>query len=68
IADKVLSKTSYKQLKSDRYSSFDSGAGKAFESGEMTLEQLRQHAISAGEPSPTSGKQELLENLINQCI
>ena len=58
----------FRSLKSARYSSYDSGPGKDFEQGKMTLEDLRAHALAAGEPKLISGKQELLENLINQCI
>ena len=68
VADKVMSSTNFKALKSARYSSYDSGPGKDFEQGKMTLEDLRAHALAAGEPKLISGKQELLENLINQCI
>ncbi|MEZ4980290.1 MAG: hypothetical protein R2769_01635 [Saprospiraceae bacterium] len=32
-ADAILEKSSYKKLRSDRYASFDSGNGKAFEEG-----------------------------------
>ena len=68
IADDVLQKSPYKKYKQQRYASFDSGAGKDFEVGEMSLEDLRDYAISNGEPKQTSGKQEWLENIINQYI
>ena len=68
VADKILTKSDYKKLRTQRYSSFDSGKGKAFENGELTLEDLRAYAIENGEPKRTSGKQELFENIINQYI
>lgn len=68
IANDVLTKSEYETLKAKRYASYDSGAGKKFEDGQMSLEDLRAHAIQAGEPTPVSGKQEMLENLINQYI
>jgi xylose isomerase len=68
IADNVLQKSPYKKFRAERYASFDSGKGKDFESGKLTLEDLRQHAQSNGEPKQISGKQEWLENLINQYI
>lgn len=67
-ADKVLQTTAYKKLRSDRYASFDAGKGKAFEEGKLSLEDLRSYAIEQGEPAVISGKQELLENIINNCI
>jgi len=36
--------------------------------GNLTLEDLRAYAIEKGEPSKISGKQEWLENIINQYI
>lgn len=68
IADKILAKGEYQKLRADRYASFDSGAGKDFENGKLSLEDLRQYAIDNGEPSTISGKQEYLENLINRNI
>ncbi|MBC9932493.1 xylose isomerase [Chitinophaga qingshengii] len=68
IAEKVLTKTAYKKFRSDRYASFDAGKGKAFEEGQLTLEDLRNIAASNGEPQQISGKQEWLENIINGCI
>ncbi|WEK35990.1 MAG: xylose isomerase [Candidatus Pseudobacter hemicellulosilyticus] len=68
VADKVLSAGQYKQLRQARYASFDSGKGKAFEEGALSLEDLRAFAIEKGEPAVLSGRQEYLENLINRFI
>ena len=68
VADKVLRETPYRQFRKDRYASFDSGQGRAFEEGKLFLEDLRAYAIEAGEPAMRSGRQEWLENIINNCI
>ncbi|RAJ00257.1 xylose isomerase [Chitinophaga skermanii] len=68
IADRVLRESPYKQFRKDRYASFDSGDGKAFEEGKLTLDALRDIAAKNGEPQLRSGKQEWLENIINQYI
>ncbi|MBW4888113.1 xylose isomerase [Mucilaginibacter sp. HMF5004] len=68
IADSILQKSDYKKIRTERYSSFDSGKGKDFEQGKLSLEELRQFAIDNGEPAVASGKQEYLENLINNYI
>jgi xylose isomerase len=68
IADNILQKSDYKTIRSNRYASFDSGKGKEFEEGKLTLEDLRAYAVEQGEPAVTSGKQEYLENLINRFI
>lgn len=67
-ADKVLTKTKYKKMRSDRYASYDNGKGKEFEEGKLSLEDLRNYAVEAGEPKVISGKQELLESMINWNI
>jgi xylose isomerase len=68
IADNILQKSDYKNIRAERYASYDSGKGKDFENGLLTLEDLRNIAAAAGEPAVTSGKQEYLENLINRYI
>jgi len=68
IADNILQKSAYKKFRKDRYASFDGGKGKDYEEGKLLLEDLRNFAIANGEPKQLSGKQEWLENLINQYI
>ncbi|OCX52206.1 xylose isomerase [Mucilaginibacter sp. PPCGB 2223] len=68
IADNILQKSEYKKIRADRYASFDNGKGKEFETGKLSLEDLRAYAVENGEPAVTSGKQEYLENLINNYI
>ncbi len=68
VADAVLQKSEYKKIRTERYASFDSGKGKAFEEGKLSLEDLRNYAIENGEPKVISGKQEYLENIINRYI
>ncbi|HSK14522.1 MAG TPA: hypothetical protein VK907_14975, partial [Phnomibacter sp.] len=67
-ADKILTSTPYRQLRKERYASFDSGNGAAFEAGKLTLEDLRNIAASSGEPECISGKQEFYEMIINRNI
>lgn len=68
VANDVLEKSEYKKFRKERYASFDSGKGKEFEQGKLTLENLRQYAIENGEPETRSGRQEWLENIINHYI
>jgi xylose isomerase len=68
IADRILADPRSSELRYGRYASFDDGDGKRFESGELDLVQLRDIAAAAGEPEQKSGKQELVENLINDYI
>lgn len=68
IADTILQKSPYKKFRKERYASFDSGKGKEYEDGKLKLEDLRDFAVANGEPKQLSGKQEWLENIINQYI
>lgn len=52
----------------DRYSSFDSELGGKIEAGKCTFEDLEKIALTNGEPSITSGRQEMLENLVNEFL
>ena len=53
----------------DRYSSFDSGIGAEIESGNADFETLSQYMLEKGEVDANqSGRQELLENVINRYI
>ncbi len=64
IADKILTDSQYSTLLKERYSTFDSGKGKEFEDGKLTLEDLYKLGSANGEPAQISGKQELFESLI----
>jgi xylose isomerase len=68
IAHDILENSPLPDYRRERYASFDSGKGKDFESGKFTLGDLRDHAANLGEPGQTSGKQEWLENVINDYI
>jgi xylose isomerase len=68
IANDILLKSPYNKLRTDRYASFDTGKGNDFETGKLTLEDLRNYAINSPEPAQISGKQELFENILNQYI
>jgi len=68
VADKILQASPYRQWRKERYASFDSGDGAAFEAGKLTLEDLKAIAVRNGDVSPKSGKQELYEMLINKYL
>ena len=51
-----------------RYSTFDSGIGAKVEQGATSFDELEAHTLANGEPLISSGRQEMLENLINDFI
>ncbi len=67
-AEKILTKSRIPELKKARYASFDSGDGKAYEEGKLSLTDLHRIAHAQGEPAPKSGKQELYESILLQNI
>ena len=67
IAADLLENSPYQKMLADRYASYDSGKGKAFENGELTLEEVADYARTH-EPAQISGKQELYEAIVNMYI
>ncbi|WP_116108216.1 xylose isomerase [Lewinella sp. IMCC34191] len=67
-ADRVLNKSKFKDMRRERYASFDSGDGQKYEAGNLSLEDLAKIGLAGGEPPMTSGRQERYENLIAQYI
>lgn len=68
IADKILNESDYLKLKANRYDSFSRGKGLDFNKGKLTIDDLYNYAKVNGEPKPISGKQEMVEQLINSYI
>ena len=67
-AQKLIDDGRIISLKEDRYKSFTEKDGKDFENGNLDLAALRDLAVKNGEPAVTSGKQELIENIINDVL
>jgi xylose isomerase len=52
-----------------RYASWESGIGRAIEAGEQSFESLEAYMLAKGDAERNqSGRQEMLENLINQYL
>jgi len=60
----IMQNSPIPQMVKERYSSFDSGIGKDFEDGKLTLEQVYEYGKKVDEPKQTSGKQELYETIV----
>jgi xylose isomerase len=57
------------QFVAGRYSSWDSGIGARIEAGQAGFKELEAYMLKRGEPAANvSGRQEFLENLINEFI
>jgi len=67
-ADAIKSNSIFDKLRRERYSSFDSGVGKDFEDGKLSLLDLYKWSYKNQNIEKKSGKQELYESIINQFI
>lgn len=63
-AAEILENSELPRMVKERYASFDSGKGKDFEDGNLSLEDLVAYAKEHGEPAQISGKQELYETIV----
>lgn len=63
-AAEILENSELPLMVKERYASFDSGKGKDFEDGKLSLEDLVAYAKEHGEPAQISGKQELYETIV----
>lgn len=68
IADEILRKSPVEGMRKTRYASFDSGNGKAFEEGSLSLAAMHKIASDGDQPAQTSGQQELYENILNLYV
>ena len=60
----VLEESELPAMKKERYASFDSGIGKEFEEGKLSLEQIYEYGKKVEEPKQISGKQEKYETIV----
>ncbi len=68
IADKIISDGEFDQFVNERYESYTKGIGKQIVDGEVGFEELEAYAMSLKEIKNTSGRQELLETILNSYI
>lgn len=65
LARRILAEGTLDNFVSARYASFDAGFGREIETGKATFKSLEKLVLTKlGEPTPRSGKQEYLENLL----
>jgi xylose isomerase len=68
IAHKIIEDKALSNFVEDRYSSFNSGIGAKIMTGKVGLEDLEKWVLGQNPPVPQSGRQEMLENLLNSYI
>ena len=68
IAQKIIDDGVLASFIAERYSGYESGLGKKIMAGESDFVELEAYVLEAGEPVLRSGRQELLENIVNSYI
>jgi xylose isomerase len=68
VADRILKDGRFDRFIADRYAGYRRGLGAKIRAGTTSLPELEAWAARQGEPPRTSGRQEMLENLLNQFL
>jgi xylose isomerase len=68
VAARLLEDGVFEKFKEERYASYNSGIGAKIRAGRTNLTELEQHALQYGVRGIASGRQEMLENILNQYI
>lgn len=68
IACKIVEDGVFDKFIEDRYSSFKAGIGKDIVDGKAGFRELEAYTLENGEPVIVSGRQEMLESILNQYI
>jgi xylose isomerase len=69
IASRIRADGALADFVKERYQSYDSGIGEKIESGSATFADLEKYMLEKGNAAPNaSGRQEMLENVINEYL
>ncbi|MBW8001320.1 MAG: xylose isomerase [Planctomycetes bacterium] len=68
IAAKMIEDGRFAAAVKERYATWDSGIGADIEAGRVGFEELEKYTLKNGEPEIKSGRQEMLENILNEYI
>ncbi|HAD61648.1 MAG TPA: xylose isomerase [Planctomycetaceae bacterium] len=69
IAAAIRADNALSDVVKQRYSTYDDGIGYKIEQGSVGFKELEEYMLAKGESDPNqSGRQELLENIVNQYI
>jgi xylose isomerase len=68
IAARIIEDKSLEEMVKARYAGWDTGIGAEIEKSSVGFEELETYTLEHGEPEVQSGKQELMENILNEYI
>jgi xylose isomerase len=67
-AAKMLEDGALEEPLKQRYAAWDTGEAKKLLAGDVSLAEIERRVLAGVEPEPRSGKQELLENIVNRYV
>ena len=68
LAQKIIDDGAINAFVKERYASYRRGIGKKIMAGKATFAELERYVHQNGEPEKKSGREEMLENIINSYI
>ncbi|MCC6144355.1 MAG: xylose isomerase [Candidatus Hydrogenedentes bacterium] len=68
MAAKMIDDNRLQKIVDARYSGWNSQLGQDIEQGKVTFEDLYQYTLDHGEPEVQSGRQEMIENILNEYL
>jgi xylose isomerase len=68
VARRIIADGEFEKIVSERYASYDAGVGYDIAQRRVGFRELEQLTIKMGEPTPLSGRQEFLENLLMHYV
>lgn len=68
VAAKLLEDRVFEDFKAKRYASYNEGIGKDIVEGKVGFKELEEYALKNGVTPNKSGRQEMLESILNQYI
>ncbi len=68
IAHRIILDGVLDEFIAERYTSYRRGIGRKIMTGKTSFEELERYVIAHGEPEKISGREELLENIVNSYI
>ncbi|MEC7227385.1 MAG: xylose isomerase, partial [Candidatus Latescibacterota bacterium] len=67
-AQKIIDDGALSDLIKERYASYRSGIGRKIMQGKATMAEMERYVIKHGEPAKRSGREEMIENIINTYV
>lgn len=68
IAERLINDGRLDRFTEERYKSYKSGIGRKINEGSVGFRELEKYALDNDSPANTSGRQELLESIVNSCL